>query len=311
MRLARSALSLVMVGALALHARAQTCGADSQSTIATDRPSVTSSSIVVPCGSLQFENGFQETGNDGQRTFDLPETSVRFGIAHKAELRLTVPDYFHNDDTASGFSSGFGDLSLGFKQQLGPTRGGFNLSIIPFVSLPTGANAISSHGYDPTVQLPWSHSLSKNWTVAGMFSLMWPTEGPRRNLTGQSSMYFDRQLTQAWDAYIEYSGSFPQRGGPQQLIDFGSAYKSLHTSKSTFTGPSASLQQLPTTPSALATPFAFSRSDPNDSDEASDKREERGDEPKEVACTMDNKSTRGSSSFVTNQARLGHVDGGI
>jgi len=37
------------------------------------------------------------------------------------------------------------------------------------VSLPTGANLISRHCYDPTVQVPWSHSLTKNWTVAGMF----------------------------------------------------------------------------------------------------------------------------------------------
>jgi hypothetical protein len=119
-------------------------------------------------------------------------------------------------------------LSLGFKQQLGPTHG-FDVSLIPSVSLPTGANAISSHGYDPALQLPWSRSLAKNWTVAGMFSLLWPTEAGRRNLTGQSSLYFDRQLTQPWDAYIEYSGAFPQRGGPQHVIDFGAAYKlSLH-----------------------------------------------------------------------------------
>ena len=109
--------------------------------------------------------------------FDLPETSVRFGIANKTEFRFSAPNYFFNDNTASGLAKGLGDLSLGFKQQLGPTRGGFNVSLIPSVSLPTGANLISSHGYDPTVQLPWSHSLGKNWTVAGMFSVMWPTDG--------------------------------------------------------------------------------------------------------------------------------------
>jgi hypothetical protein len=59
-----------------------------------------------------------------------------------------------------------------------------------------------------------------------MFSVMWSTEAGRRNVTGQSSVYFDRQLTQPWDAYVEYSGSFPQRGGPQHVIDFGMAYKS-------------------------------------------------------------------------------------
>ncbi|QNI33353.1 transporter [Alloacidobacterium dinghuense] len=214
----------LLAGTCALHAQSQKCGSNAQSTIATDRPQITSSSIVVPCGSLQFENGFAATSNAGQHTFDFPETSIRFGIAQKTELRFAVPNYFNNDDTPSGFTSGFGDLSLGFKQQLGPLHG-FDVSLIPSVAFPTGANLISSHGYDPTVQLPWSRGLSKNWTIAGMFSLMWPTEGAQRNLTGQSSVYFARQLKLPWDAYLEYSGSFPQRGGPQHFIDFGTSYK--------------------------------------------------------------------------------------
>ena len=211
------------------------CGADARSTISTDRPQVTSSSIVVPCGSLQFENGFQETSAGGRQSYDLPETAVRFGVLRKTELRFGVPDYYWNLATASGAATGLGDLSLGFKQQLGPTKGKFDVSIVPSVSFPTGADAISSHGYDPTIQLPWSRGLSKNWTIAGMFSVSWPTQpsptqssptqGTQRNRTGQGSVYFDRQLTRPWDAWVEYSGSFPERGGPQNLIDFGTSYK--------------------------------------------------------------------------------------
>jgi hypothetical protein len=224
----RSASALVfsfLLATLAAQAKAQKCGSDAQSTISTDRPQITASSIVVPCGSLQFENGFAVTGNGGQQTTDFPETAVRFGIARKTELRFGVPNYLYNFDTGSGFTNGFGDLSLGFKQQLGPTPGKFEISLIPSVSFPTGADLISSHGYDPTVQLPWSRGLSKNWTVAGMFSVMWPTQDGRRNLTGQASMYFDRQFTAPWDAWAEYSGAFPQRGGPQHLINFGMSYK--------------------------------------------------------------------------------------
>jgi len=223
-RSTHSPFPFALLAILTLHVRAQTCGSNAQSTIATDRPQITSSSIVVPCGSLQFENGLQNTATGGQHTFDLPETAVRFGIAAKTELRLGIPNYFHNAATTPGPTSGFGDLSLGFKQQLGPIHG-FDLSLIPSVSLPTGADLISSHGYDPSVQLPWSRSLSKNWTAAGMFSVMWPTQPARRNLTGQASIFFDRQLTQAWDAYAEYSGGFPERGGPQHIIDFGTAFK--------------------------------------------------------------------------------------
>jgi hypothetical protein len=132
----RFALFISLIAAVVLPAKAQTCGAMARSPIATDRPQITSSSVVVPCGSLQFENGFQETSNGGHRSLDLPETSVRFGITRKTELRFTAPDYFFNDDTASGC----GDVSLGFKQQLGPTRGGFDVSVISSVSLPSGAN---------------------------------------------------------------------------------------------------------------------------------------------------------------------------
>jgi hypothetical protein len=217
-------LILALPGALAAQAPTHGCGADAQSAISTDRPQITEASTVVPCGSLQLENGFTVTGSGGQSGLDLTETSMRFGIPAKGEVRVGVPDYFTNTSVASGFSSGFGDLNLGYKQQLGPTHG-FDVSLIPSLSVPTGANRISSHGYDPSLQLPWSRSLTKNWTAAGMFAVSWPTQPAGRNMTGQFDAYFDRQLTAPLDAWAEYSGSFPERGGPQHILNFGSCVK--------------------------------------------------------------------------------------
>ena len=198
---------------------------NSPATIATDRPAFTDSSVVVPKGALLFEDGFLETTDEGQRGFDFPETLLRFGLASKTELRLTTPDYYQNINTGSGTGTGFGDLVLGIKQQLGPVSGGFDVSLILSVSLPTGANSVSSHGYDPEVQLPWSRKLSDNWTAAGMFSVYWPTLGNRRNVTGQTTLEIDRQITKPWDAFIEYAGEFPELGGPSHILHFGTAYK--------------------------------------------------------------------------------------
>jgi len=192
-----------------------------QTPIATDRPAVADSSVVVPLGSFQAENGFAESVSGGGRTWDGPETSLRFGVAPKTELRLAVPDYF----AAPGTISGFGDLATGVKQQLGPTPGGFDLSVVAALSLPAGAGAISSHGYDPFVQLPWSRSLSANWSAAGMLSVYWPTQGSRRNATGEATFLLDRQLTKQWDAFAEYAGDFPQEGKPRHLAHFGTAFK--------------------------------------------------------------------------------------
>ena len=207
-----------------LHGQDQTGTPSAQPTITTDRPAITDSSLVVPTGDLLFENGFAETGNQEQHGFDFPETLARFGLTSKTELRLSAPDYFQNYNMGRGLGSGLGDLGLGMKQQLA-VPGGFDASLVVSLSFPTGGNAISSHGYDPQIQLPWSHPIFRNWTAAGMFSLLWPTEGPRRDLTGQASFLLDRQIISRWDAFIEYGGEFPQRGGPQHILHPGTSFK--------------------------------------------------------------------------------------
>jgi hypothetical protein len=225
--------SVILSGVPALVAQGSPTNAQ-PATITTDRPAITASSVVVPGGSLLFENGFTETGSSGQQGFDFPETLVRFGLASKTELRFTPPDYFQNYNTGRGFGSGWGDLSMGMKQQLVISESGWDAAVIVQLSFPVGAGIISSHGYDPQILLPWSHPVSKNWTAAGMFGLLWPTQNGSHNLTGQFSFLLDRQITGPWDAFIEYGGYFPARGAPQNLLHVGTSYKVRHNQQVDF-----------------------------------------------------------------------------
>ena len=215
-------LIAILGGTVVLSGQTQ---ANSDEPISTDRPAIANSSVVVPQGSFQAENGLQVTNAQGQRTFDGPETLVRFGVASNTELRFSAPDYYVDLPSEAGAGSGFGDITIGMKRQLGPAAGGFDVSVIVFLSMPSGAHAVSSHGYDPGLQLPWSRKLSANWSAAGQFALYWPTQADARNLTGESTFLLDRQLTNPADAFIEYAGDFPQRGGPRHLLHFGVAYK--------------------------------------------------------------------------------------
>jgi outer membrane putative beta-barrel porin/alpha-amylase len=219
------ALALIAIGlsgTVPLHGQTAT-GAEAP--ISTDRPSVANSSVVVPKGTFQAENGLLITDTQGQYIVDLPETALRFGLLNKTELRFSAPDYFCALSTGNTAPSGLGDIAIGVKQQLGPTRGNFNLSVIIFLSLPSGAKAVSSHGYDPGLQLPWSRSLSESWTTSGQVAFYWPTQAGKHNFTNEATFVLDRQLTKPWDAFVEYAGDFPQRGGLRQLLHFGSAYK--------------------------------------------------------------------------------------
>ncbi|HXY98311.1 MAG TPA: transporter [Steroidobacteraceae bacterium] len=198
--------------------------ADPDTTINTDRPAVTESSVVVPAGALQVESGLLLSDARGADVLDLPEAYLRYGLLERTELRLTVPDYYRDLRDAATGAAGFGDFALGLKQQLGPI-GGLDLSVIAFVSLPTGARPVSSGGYDPGVQLPWSRSLTGGWTVAGQLAAYAPTVAGARNYTGELTLLLDRQLSAPWDAFIEYAGDFRERGGSQQLLHVGTAYK--------------------------------------------------------------------------------------
>src|ERR1019366_6927864 len=142
--------AFILAAMVPLHGQDQPSSVDAAGPIATDRPAVTNSSVVVPAGSLQMENGFLESGSQGQSVLDGPESLVRFGVAKRTELRFTVPDYFHN--LSAGGGSGFGDFAFGVKQQLGPTPGKFDVSLILFLSFPTGANGVSSGGDDPGLE---------------------------------------------------------------------------------------------------------------------------------------------------------------
>ncbi len=62
--------------------------------IATDRPDVTNSSLVVPRGSLQVENGINGTARRGSNAIDGTNTRLRLGVAHCTEALLDLPNYF-------------------------------------------------------------------------------------------------------------------------------------------------------------------------------------------------------------------------
>lgn len=61
--------------------------------------------------------------------------------------------------------------------------------------------------------------------MGGQAAFYWPTLAGKHNFTGETTFFFDRQLTKPWDAFVEYAGDFPQRGGSRQLLHFGTSYK--------------------------------------------------------------------------------------
>src|SRR6202140_1320305 len=112
--------------------------------IATDRPDVTNSSLVVPTGSLQNENGINFSARDGGRTIDGTNSRWRLGVAPCLELLVDMPTYFANIRRPG--RSGFSDVAPAIKWQVSPIPGKFDLSPLFGVALTTGGVGIVGRG---------------------------------------------------------------------------------------------------------------------------------------------------------------------
>lgn len=217
---ARLPVLFLMLCAIA-HSQSELIAPDSP--IVTDRPDVTESSIVVPKESLQVENGATWTTDEGSQIFDLSESLIRVGVSDRTEIRFVVPNYMGG--ITGSDATGFGDMALGMKQQIGPLPGNVDLSVIVAVSLPTGARQVSTHGHDPFLKFPWSKELPAGWSIGGMESLFWNTDGHRRNDDWESTFYLEKEITKPWDVFVEYAGDFTQRDSPKEIAHFGTAYR--------------------------------------------------------------------------------------
>jgi hypothetical protein len=89
-----------------------------ESPIATDRPDTTNSSLVVPQGSFQSENGINFRQQDGGHEFDGTTNRLGLGIAPCFEVVVDLPTYFA---AVNGpLNSGFTNVTPAIKWQMSP-----------------------------------------------------------------------------------------------------------------------------------------------------------------------------------------------
>jgi hypothetical protein len=186
--------------------------------ISTDRPDVTNSSLVVPYGSLQAENGIDWTVKHGSNVLDGTSTRLRLGIARCTEFLIDVPSYLLSLNRSQ--PSGFSDVVASFKRQL-PVPFGFNLSATAGIGFPSGSSTISAH------------EIAESWEAVGMFTLTWFPSESTRNPTFESTFSLERTFGTSADAFVEYVGDYDHQR-PSQVLDTGAAWRLTKTQQLDF-----------------------------------------------------------------------------
>jgi Putative MetA-pathway of phenol degradation len=202
------------------------------SEIATDRPDVTNSSLMVPRGSFQQENGVNIAGRDGGQVVDGTNTRLRLGIAECLEVLVDVPAYF---DALSGRAdSGFTNVTPAIKWQISPLPGKIDLSAVFGAGLPTGTKAVVGPGVQPYVQFPWSWELGGGWGLSGMLTNFIVPADPVNKLTTQTTFVIEREIGKQAFLFVEYVGDYHVHGGPSYLFNSGGGYRITNTQQVDF-----------------------------------------------------------------------------
>jgi len=200
--------------------------------IATDRPDVTNSSVVVPVGSLQNENGINVSRRDGADIFDGTNSRWRLGVAPCFEVLIDLPNYVGTFRGAG--NSGFGNVAPAFKWQISPVPGKIDLSMTIGAGLPTGAVAIAGPGVQPYLQFPWSMELGSGWGISGMVTNFFMPADHVNKFSNQSTFAVEKEFGERSFLFVEYVGDFPLNGGTGQLINSGGGYRITDTQQIDF-----------------------------------------------------------------------------
>ncbi|WP_277969334.1 transporter [Sphingomonas echinoides] len=156
------------VACIAVRAEAEDSNADR---LCSERPGLTTTACITAAGRLQTETGLAswtlEQG-DGERTdtFLSGDTSVRYGIGGKTELRFGWTPYgFARDRHADGSverAGRIGDATVGVKTSIIERKGdtGLAMSALATAILPIGRLPIGAGDWGVSFQLPVTYRTS-------------------------------------------------------------------------------------------------------------------------------------------------------
>jgi hypothetical protein len=137
-------------------------------------------------------------------------------MASRFEFRLATDGLIAQSVQTSGgrlHAYGGSDTEIGAKVKLlDAARGGLDLAVIPYLSLPTASRGFGSDHYDPGFKLAAAHDLPHGFGLSGTFNAADASTGSGRSWQHEVSVSLDHALGRGLGAYGEVDGAFAGSG---------------------------------------------------------------------------------------------------
>ena len=135
--------------------------------ICADRPGRSTSACTVPPGHLQVETGFIDTsikkeGLERETETVIGETTVRYGLTDHSDIEIDVSPFVRSTTRGEPARSGFGDIIALYKHQLALGPGPLDISLMPFIKVPTAERPIGNRKWEGGLLVPIDYTLGKS-----------------------------------------------------------------------------------------------------------------------------------------------------
>jgi hypothetical protein len=156
------------IGAMLLWA-ASAAHADDDS-ICASRPGQSTPPCTVPAGKFQVETGLadwslQKDAGNRETSLAIGETTFMYGLSDRSDIEIDVTPWQRATSSGPGFAdsvSGFGDITVGFKQQLTAPGAAVGVALLPVVKIPTAGHQLGNGKWEGGLLVPMSFSLGKS-----------------------------------------------------------------------------------------------------------------------------------------------------
>ncbi len=139
--------------------------AEAQETIASDRPGIGSGSYVLELGTVQAEGGVAYANGESVDVYSIGQLLIRIGTPYLEAQALL--NSFVIADFPTGDEEGFQDFGFGLKARLyRQPESDLAVSVLATLSVPTGADFLSSDEVIPAATLLADYALSDRWALS-------------------------------------------------------------------------------------------------------------------------------------------------
>lgn len=150
------------------------------------RPGKATPACTVPAGHFQLETGLtdwtlQEGGGERDTSLVIGETTLKFGLTDRSDIEVDVTPWQRSTSRSRGVhdsTSGFGDIAVGYKQQLTASGASVQVAALPFVKIPTAKHSLGNGKWEAGLLIPIGTSIPNSPVSLGATpELDWVADG--------------------------------------------------------------------------------------------------------------------------------------